>query len=296
MTMAPTNRNNTSGNDSAPVKNNLSFEVEDRFHVDSPDMEAADRKSRIIPILIHLLDILDEQKDKATFFVLGWVAQKFPEIVALIDARGHEVASHGFSHADAAKMPPDKFSEEIQRAKWILEDIVQKPVDGFKAAGPLLRKLDSEILCRIAEAGYRYFFGMHVGPRLIAPNKPAPIDFQDGNSLLVVPQSVIKKWGIYLRFSENLRVYPEWFTHRAIHSLNRHGLSAAINMKLWELDKYQKRPPGADYANYSQYGNLSLVQEKLLNILNFFEFTTFSENLRPYLKADSLIDRARADL
>ena len=138
------------------VKNMLSFEVEDIFHAESHDIESIETKSRIIPNLIHLLDHLDEQKATATFFVLGPVAQKFPEVVALIDARGHEVASHGWSHGDIRKMSPEKLIGELQRSKTILEDILQKPVFGFKAASGYSGGEHLSIYRHVAAAGYRY--------------------------------------------------------------------------------------------------------------------------------------------
>ncbi len=101
-----------------PILDNiLTFEVEDRFHVENPDMELPDARSRIIPLIMHLLDMLDDQKARATFFVLGWVARKFPEVVALIDSRGNEVASHGFTHGDIRRMSPEEFRNELVRSK-----------------------------------------------------------------------------------------------------------------------------------------------------------------------------------
>jgi len=85
--------------------------------VENPDIEPADVRSRIIPLIMHLLDLLDDQKAKATFFVLGWVARKFPEVVALIDSRGNEIASHGFTHGDIRRMPIERFKTELVRSR-----------------------------------------------------------------------------------------------------------------------------------------------------------------------------------
>ena len=129
------------------MKNILTFEVEDRFHVESPNTEVFGLKSRIIPILIHLLDFLDEQKAKATFFILGWVAKRFPEIAALIDYRGQEVANHGFSHGDIRKMSVEKLKRELEESKTLLEDIISKPVLGYKSASKFLGKERDEVSC-----------------------------------------------------------------------------------------------------------------------------------------------------
>ncbi len=263
----------------APIKNVLTFEVEDSFHVDSPDVESDDMKSRIIPVLIHLLDLLDEQKATATFFVLGWVAQKFPEIVALLDARGHEVASHGWSHGDIVTMGKSRFVMELERSKAALEDIVQKPVNGYKGVTEQSRRADPELYRQIAKAGYLYdctpfVHGVGAGHR-----EPLEMGFREGGKISVISQSAVNRWGVSLRFGERLRVFPLWFLRKAIASLNRKGRFAMLSLKTWELDRHQSRPRGADYSNYSRYGNLSLAEEKLIRLLDIFEFTTCSDIL-----------------
>ncbi len=263
----------------AGVKNILSFEVEDIFHAESHDVESIETKSRIIPNLIHLLDHLDEQKAIATFFVLGWVAQRFPEVVALIDARGHEVASHGWYHGDIRKMASEKLVIELQRSRTILEDIVQKPVFGFKAAGEYFGREHLSLYRHVASAGYRYDCSLISHGLPARQNQPFTVRFEEGGSIIVVPQSTARKLGVSLRFSERLRLFPGWFVKRAIHSLNRRGIPAMINMKLWELDHHQRRPPSADYVNYSRYGNLNLAEEKLMRLLDIFEFASCAEVL-----------------
>lgn len=264
--------------------------------MESPDFELSDQRSRIIPNLIHLLDILDERKATATFFVLGWVARKFPEVLALIDTRGHEVASHGYSHGDITSMPREKLVDELRRSREIIEDIIKKPAYGYKAAGEYRVKLDPEILRLAAESGYRYFFGPSIRAKSIRPNEPTTAAIDGGKSIIIVPFSVIKKFGLSARFSEKSRVYPAWFIQRAIAGLNRRGQSAVINLKLWELDHNHRRPPGAAYTDFTSYGNLRLTEEKLKRLLDIFEFRSFYENLElttgtktdPFAETDKL--------
>jgi polysaccharide deacetylase family protein (PEP-CTERM system associated) len=278
--MIPGSDNQASTGATAAVKNMLSFEVEDIFHAEGHDVESIEMKSRIIPNLIHLLDHLDEQKAVATFFVLGAVAKRFPEIVALMDARGHEVASHGWSHGDIRQMPPEKLVTELKRSRTILEDILQKPVYGFRAAAEYSGREYLSLYRRVAEAGYCYDCSPLSHPLPGRQNQPVTIGFKEGGSIIAVPPSVARKLGVSLRFSDRLRLFPGWFVRRAIHSLNRRGDPAMINMKLWELDHHQRRPPSADYVNYSRYGNLSLAEEKLMRLLDIFEFTSCAEVLK----------------
>jgi len=264
-----------------PILDNiLTFEVEDRFHVDIPDHEPVDARSRIIPLLIHLLDLLDSQKARATFFVLGWVARKFPEVVTLIDARGHEVASHGFSHSDVRSMPPSQFETELWRSRSLLEETLQKPVCGFKAAAASLGRDHLHYYKVIAEAGYRYdcsFLPANFRPESM---RPFPVQTESGKSLFAIPQTVRRQMGVMIRVGENIRVLPGWYGLSSIKRLNDAGLPVMINMKLWELDTHHPRSAGKEVFKYSEFGNLSLAEEKLRRILEYFRFTTCSEILK----------------
>ncbi|UCC80685.1 MAG: polysaccharide deacetylase family protein [Candidatus Zixiibacteriota bacterium] len=261
------------------IKNILSFEVEDTFHADNPDYEFDNVRSRIIPNLIYLLNILDNQKAKATFFVLGWVASRFPEIVSLLDSRGHEVACHGFSHKDLLKIESARATSEISLSKETIENILNKRVLGFRGACHPLDKRHLGILSDIAGAGYAYDCSTRAGAIAGKSFGPFDIEFKDGGSLKIIPHSAIRKFGVWLRFGEKLRLYPSWFTVRAIGRLNRMGYPAMINMKLWELDKHQVRGVNADYIQYRRYGNLNIAEQKLSMILDAFEFTTCAEVL-----------------
>jgi len=266
------------------MDNILTFEIEDRFHVDNPDMEPLEARSRIIPLLIHLLDLLDEQKANATFFILGWVARKFPEVVALVDSRGFEVASHGFTHGDVRQMPLDKFRSELERSKAQLEEIIGKPVRGYKAASPYLSHDHLTHYRVMAEAGYAYDCSMVAeGPRM-GSQKPFSISANDDRSVMVIPQSTSRKLGVKLRFGENVRTLPGWLGIRIIKNLNDKGLPAMINMKLWELDVYHPRTASQEYLHYSEYGNLSLGEEKLRRLLEYFRFSSCSDALEHWQK------------
>jgi polysaccharide deacetylase family protein (PEP-CTERM system associated) len=265
--------------DKIPAKNILSFEVEDTFHIDSPDFELDNLKSRIIPNLIHLLELLDNHKARATFFVLGWVASRFPEIISLLDSRGHEVACHGFSHGDITKMEPARFQNEIRRSGDLLKEILNKPVLGFKASSGLSIKENYDLLNEISAAGFLYDCSTKSGLPEGKSTEPYDLRFPDDRVIKIVPQSAYRLWGLSLRYGDRLRLYPLWITLKAIEEQNRDGRPAMINLKLWELDKYQSRSPDSDYLRYRRYGNLNLAEEKLARILDHFEFTTCAEAL-----------------
>jgi len=264
-----------------PVLDNiLTFEIEDRYHVDYPDIEPPDMRSRIIPLIMHLLELLDEQKARATFFILGWVARKFPEVVALIDSRGYEVASHGFTHGDIRTMSSEKFRNELARSKELLEDIIGKPVLGYKAASPYLESSQLAFYNAIAEAGYYYDCSLLANSPRIDFQKPVTIKISENKSIIAIPHSARRKWGVAFRFGENMRILPGWFGISSIKALNDKQVPAMINMKLWELDMHQPRVKGADIVRYSKYGNLTLAQEKLARILEYFRFNTCADVIK----------------
>jgi polysaccharide deacetylase family protein (PEP-CTERM system associated) len=262
------------------LDNALTFEIEDRFHVDSPELEPADMRSRIIPLLLHLLDLLDEQKAQATFFVLGWVARRFPEVVTLIDARGHEVASHGFTHTDVRTMPLDRFETELWRSKAMLEEILRKSIRGFKAAAPFLGRDHLHYYKIIAEAGYRYDCSFLPENSRLESKRPFRVSTDSGKSIWAIPQTTRRQMGVMIRIGENMRALPGWFGLSSIKRLNDSGYAAMINMKLWELDTHHPNSSrGREVFRYSEFGNLGLAEEKLRRILEYFRFTTCSEIL-----------------
>ena len=272
--------NRAPGNYRPSLKNILTFEVEDRFHVENPDMEPLEVRSRIIPLLMHLLDLLDGQKAQATFFVLGWVARKFPEVVALIDTRGHEVASHGLSHGDIRHMPTNKFQDELQRSRAIIEEIIGKPVQGYKAATSNLGREHLALYRVIADAGYTYDCSMYADSPRIESQRPFAISTLSNKTVTVIPQSSTRILGVSIRFGENVRTLPSWLGFKTMKKLNDKGQKAMLNMKLWELDAYHPRSTGQEYFNYSEYGNLSLGEDKLRRLLEFFDFSSCSEALK----------------
>jgi polysaccharide deacetylase family protein (PEP-CTERM system associated) len=262
------------------LENILTFEVEDRFHVDSPEIEPVEVRSRIIPLLLRLLDLLDEQKARATFFVLGWVARKFPEVVTLLDARGHEIASHGFSHVDVRTMSQKMFETELWRSKALLEEILHKPLNGFKAAAPCLGNDHLHYYRIIAEAGYRYDCSFLPENSRIESTRPFSVTTETGKSMWVIPQTTRRQLGVMIRIGENMRVLPGWFGLSSIRRLNDAGFAAMVNLKLWELDMHHPRSAGKELFRYSEYGNMSLAEEKLRRILEYFRFTNCSEFLK----------------
>ncbi|MCG6937846.1 MAG: polysaccharide deacetylase family protein, partial [Gammaproteobacteria bacterium] len=184
------------------IKNALTVDVEDYFHV-SAFANSIDRKEwdnhplRVVNNTNKLLDLFDEYQIKATFFILGWVAERKKDLVLEIARRGHEVACHGFSHQLVYNQSPDVFREETVRAKNILEDIIQRPVIGYRAASYSITEKSKWALDILAESGFVYDssifpvrhdrYGM---PN--TPEHPYRLKTPAGHSIIEFPLSTVK--------------------------------------------------------------------------------------------------------
>jgi polysaccharide deacetylase family protein (PEP-CTERM system associated) len=141
--------------------NILTIDVEDYFQVAAlaTAFEYEDWSNQALRVESNtkrLLDLFDEAQIKATHFILGWVAERCPELVKEIHNRGHEVASHGYSHQFIYSQTPDVFREETHRSKAILEDIIGEPIYGYRAASYSITKQSLWALDILAEAGFTY--------------------------------------------------------------------------------------------------------------------------------------------
>ena len=127
------------------MQNVLTVDVEDYFHVAalSESIKTSDWSGippRVVDNTRRLLDLFDRKGVKVTHFILGWVAERFPDLVKEIDSRGHEIASHGYSHQLVYEQTPEIFHDETVKSKQILEDILAKPVVGYRAASYSITK------------------------------------------------------------------------------------------------------------------------------------------------------------
>jgi Predicted xylanase/chitin deacetylase len=143
------------------IKNALTIDVEDYFHVAalseaiSPD-DWSSMEYRCEANTDRLLEIFDKAGVKGTFFVLGWVAEKSPALVRRIAEAGHEIASHGYSHQLVYNQTPDVFREETIKSKALLEDQIQQPVNGYRAASYSITNESRWALDILAEAGFTW--------------------------------------------------------------------------------------------------------------------------------------------
>jgi polysaccharide deacetylase family protein (PEP-CTERM system associated) len=275
------------------MRHALTVDVEDYFHVSafadtikpaqwntlSPRVEANTRK---------LLELFARRDTRATFFVLGWVAERFPGLVRDIVARGHEVASHGYSHQLVYQQSPEAFRSETAKSKALLEDITGKSVNGYRAASYSITGESVWALDILAELGFEYdssIFPVY-HDRYGMPSAPACIHraiSPSGGELLEFPLTVarIYKWSLPVAGGGYFRLYPYWFS-RALLRKSQRDLNQAFIFYLhpWEVDPGQPRVEKAScLSRFRHYQNLDRCEQRLEQLLSDFQFTTVADVL-----------------
>ncbi len=267
------------------ILNALSVDVEDYFQVSAfsdvvPYTLWNGFECRVEQNTIRLLDLFDRWQAKATFFVLGWIAERYPRLVQEIHLRGHEVASHGYAHQTVDRYAPEAFREEIRRAKAFLEDVVQAPVVGYRAPSFSITRKTTWTLEILAEEGFQYDssifpirhdrYGMSSAPRF-----PHRLTYHD-RILYEFPMSTVTLLGmtnIPMGGGGYLRLLPLWFTRWGIRRVNRRERQPAmVYVHPWEIDPGQPRIRGSVASRFRHYRNLSDTERRLNALLAEFRF------------------------
>jgi polysaccharide deacetylase family protein (PEP-CTERM system associated) len=283
------------------MKNAFTVDVEDYFQVEG-FAGTIQRSSwegfstRVGASTGTLLEMLARYKVRATFFVLGWVARKHPEIVRSIVASGHEVASHGMSHRLIYTQTPEDFRQETRDSKALLEDLAQKPVLGYRAATYSITRRSLWALDILCEVGFRYdssIFPMRHDRYGIPDAEPKPhvLTTPGGGQLVEFPISVLRYAGAKVPVAGGgyFRLFPYRFTRWALRKLNAQQQEFVFYVHPWEVDPEQPRVEGAGtLSRFRHYLNLDRCAERLSRLLGDFEFDTMhsvlaQRNLLPAL-------------
>jgi len=269
--------------------NALSIDVEDYFHVSAlapyiPRSEWDSRECRVEPNVERILHMLDDSGARATFFTLGWIGERYPQLVRRIVDNGHELASHGFAHKRASEQSPEAFFSDIQLAKIVLEDICGVEVRGYRAPSFSIGEANVWAFECIERAGYRYsssiypirhdHYGMPDAPRFAH-------DVREG--LLEIPVTTMRLFGRnwpaggggYFRFLPY--AMSRWLLRRVNHVDQQ---PAIFYFHPWEIDAAQPRIPGIDAkTRFRHYVNLHRMEHRLRQLLFDFEWGRLDEVL-----------------
>jgi polysaccharide deacetylase family protein (PEP-CTERM system associated) len=273
--------------------NALTIDVEDYYHVTGFEsvIQRADwdgYESRVERNTLRLLDLLDTHYTRATFFVLGWVAERHPQLVRTIHACGHEVASHGYAHQRIYTQTPKQFREETHRSKQLLEDVISGPILGYRAASYSITQQSLWALEILREEGFVYdssIFPIH-HDRYGVPGSSRFCYLVNGrgdSGLLELPPSTVRVAGINIPIAGGgyFRIYPYAFTRWGIsHINNREHQPAVVYLHPWEIDPEQPRVHADALARFRQYFNLDKTEPRLVRMLQDFRFETISAVLK----------------
>jgi len=273
------------------MQNAFSVDVEDYFHVGafaniiSPkDWETW--TPRVVENTRRVLDLLSlaPQPVKATFFVLGWVAERFPELVPEIARQGHEIASHGYGHQLVYTLTENEFREDVRVARKMLQDQSGQPVIGYRAPSFSITKRTPWAHRILVEEGYTYdssvfpiHHDLHGNPD--APREIHTIQTESG-SIIEFPPAVITRFGKNIPTGGGgyFRFFPYFITARWLREINRQGKPFVFYVHPWEIDPDQPRVPNAPLkSRFRHYLNLKRTAERLQRLFRDFSFTTVQE-------------------
>ncbi|MEZ5543322.1 MAG: DUF3473 domain-containing protein [Pseudomonadota bacterium] len=273
------------------ITNALTVDVEDYFHVSAfaGRIDPADwdgYRLRVEDNTHRLLELFDGYNVRATFFVLGWVAERVPELIRQLAAAGHEVACHGYSHQLVYNQDPATFRAETMRSKALLEDIIQAPVDGYRAASYSITQRSLWALDILAEAGFRYDssifpirhdrYGMPDAPR-----HPYRLTTPAGHELTEFPLSTASLLGMRLPVAGGgyFRIFPYALTRYGLAQINRANRPFIFYLHPWEIDPSQPQVQASRLSRFRHYHNLAKCESRLRRLLEDFRFGTVADVL-----------------
>ena len=265
--------------------NAMSVDVEDYFHVAALSDAISrddwdDMNARVGDSTRRLLDVFDEGDTKATFFILGWVAERHPDLVTEIHGRGHEVACHGYSHRMVYDQSPEVFRGETVRSKAILEDLTGAAVQGYRAASYSITARSRWALDILVEAGFQYdssifpvrhdLYGMPDAPRF-----PHVLTTDGGHELVEFPPTTARILGQNIPAAGGgyFRLYPYVLSRWLLRRVNEHeGQPAVFYLHPWEVDPDQPRVEASWRSRFRHYNNLDKCESRLRRLLSEFKF------------------------
>lgn len=272
----------------------MTIDVEDYYHVSAFERvitpkDWPDLPSRVEQNTARLLQLFAQQHVKATFFVLGWVAERYPQIVRDIAAEGHEIASHGFSHQLVYNQSHDVFRQETERSKKLLEDLSGQPVTGYRAASYSITDRSLWALDILAELGFAWDssifpvrhdrYGMPD-----TPTRPYRLQTSSGNQLIEYPLTTAPVMGTKLPAAGGgyFRLYPYWLSRWLFKRASNNSQQPAVfYLHPWEIDPEQPRFDNASrLSKFRHYNNLEVCEQRLVRLMQDFSFTTVANSLR----------------
>ena len=266
---------------SAGITNAMSVDVEEHFHVSAFEGQLNRRDwdsqpSRVAGNTYRLIDLFNEYDVSATFFTLGWVARRMPDLIKAIASAGHEIASHGYDHRRVASQTADEFRDDTRKTKRILEDLTGHEVIGYRAPSFSISQNTPWAHDILGEVGYKYSSSVypirhdHYG----VPDAPRSPYRKDNGGLLEIPLATTRLAGQNLPAAGGgyFRLLPFAYSKWALSRINRHEeRPVAFYLHPWEIDPDQPRVSGLPFlSRFRHYTNLGRFENRLKSILADF--------------------------
>ena len=270
------------------MQNILTIDLEEWFHANYHDNvfdPQQDYEVRIIRNTERLLALFNTHQVKATFFVLGYVAEQHPQLVRQIAAAGHELATHGYAHQLVYQQTPAVFKDDVSQAKKRVEDIIGKSVKGYRAPSWSITPKSLWAWDILEDLGFvydasvfpieTYLYGLPSSPRF--PYHPQ----YNGRTLrlLEIPSSTVRMLKKNIPFAGGFyfRALPYPLIARCIKTVNREGYPAIVYLHPREIDPRQPRLTLSAKESLIHYYGIKECERKLIRILKKFKFTSIEE-------------------
>ncbi len=272
------------------IKHHFTVDVEEYFQVTAfePHVRRADWEcfeSRVAGCVSRLLDLLASREARATFFTLGWVAQRHPDLVRRIGRAGHEIASHGWDHRRVTEQSALTFRDSVRRSKDLLEDLAGAPVLGFRAPSFSIVPGREWALDVLIEEGYRYDSSLFPVRRQgygYVNGRPDPHRLErPAGRLLEVPPTTLHWWGANVPAGGGayFRLFPYAVGRAAFRDCERRGVPGTFYIHPWEVDPGQPRLDVPWPTRLRHYAGLRRTLPRLERLLAEFEFTAIADTL-----------------
>jgi polysaccharide deacetylase family protein (PEP-CTERM system associated) len=285
---------------SRPIVHHFTVDVEEYFQVSAlePTVRREDwgsYESRVVPSTMRLLEMLEGHGARGTFFVLGWVADRHPDLVWSIAAAGHEVASHGWDHKRVTHTSPEEFRESVRRSKRLLEDLTGDAVLGFRAPSFSIVPGREWALDILIEEGYAYDSSLFPVRRngygyRGAPRDPHRIQ-RPGGKLLEFPPSTLRLGPLQLPAGGGayFRLLPYGLVARGLDQAAARGVPGTFYLHPWELDAAQPRLAVSRATRIRHYGGLRRTPERLERLLRDYRFQPLAAGIgRTHIREGTL--------
>jgi polysaccharide deacetylase family protein (PEP-CTERM system associated) len=274
--------------------NAFTVDVEDYYHVSAFEghidrQRWHEYESRVGANTRRILQLLEDHQVRATFFILGWVAQQDPGLVRDIDRAGHEIASHSFWHRLVYRQTPDEFRQDLRQSRDVLEQIIGRPVTAFRAPSFSITRRSLWALEILVEEGFQLdssIYPVYHDRYGIPDAKPHVHQIHTpSGSLWEFPPAVVRMGRLNLPVSGGgyFRLYPEAWTRRWLSRINHTGRPFVFYIHPWEVDPHQPRlKAGSRVSRFRHYVNLGRTEAKLKRMFREFRFGGIKDVVASY--------------